>query len=132
MSFFCCLASYLCLPVWFCIYTHAQLRILKFQDSVSSCVKGQRFAHINEWRKSKRSVVLLRRQLIPSKHEKKGIFLWHYNLRNVKCFVGYNMKGVLFIPCNFYRSNNGRWNALCVLNAFIFNEKGKSVWKCEK
>ena len=31
MSFFCCLASFL-LAVWFCIYTHAQLRILKFQD----------------------------------------------------------------------------------------------------
>ena len=33
MSFFCCFASFL-LAVWFCIYTHAQLRVLKFQDSV--------------------------------------------------------------------------------------------------
>ena len=33
MSFLCCLASFL-LAVWFCIYTHAQLRILKFQNSV--------------------------------------------------------------------------------------------------
>ena len=33
MSFYSVFASFL-LAVWFCIYTHAQLRILKFQDSV--------------------------------------------------------------------------------------------------
>ena len=53
-------ASFL-LVVWFCIYTHAQLRILKFQDFVYQkaelCVQT-----INEWRISKRSVFLLRRQ----------------------------------------------------------------------
>ena len=60
MSFFCCLAYFL-LAVWFCIYTHAQLRILKFQDFVYQ--KAEVFSQtINEWRKSKRSVVLLRRQ----------------------------------------------------------------------
>ena len=61
MSFFCCLASFL-LAVWFCIYTHAQLRILKFQDSVYQ--KAEVCAHtINEKRKSKRCAILLRRQV---------------------------------------------------------------------
>ena len=61
MSFFCCLASFL-FAVWFCIYTHAQLRILKFQDSMYQ--KAEVYAHtINELRKSKRSVCLLRRQI---------------------------------------------------------------------
>ena len=48
--------------VWFCIYTHAQLRILKFQDSVYQkaevCAKT-----INKSRILKHSVVLLRRQV---------------------------------------------------------------------
>ena len=59
MSFFYCLASVL-IVVWFCIYTHEQLRILKFQDSVYQKVEV-RAQTINGWRKSKRSV-LLRRQ----------------------------------------------------------------------
>ena len=46
------------------LYTHAQLRILKFEDSVYQ--KTEVCAQtINEWRKSKRSVVLLRRQASP-------------------------------------------------------------------
>ena len=51
MSFFYCLAPFL-LAVWFCIYTHAQLRILNFQDPVyqNAEVCAQT---INEWRKSK-------------------------------------------------------------------------------
>ena len=60
MSFFSVSASIL-LTVWFYIYTHAQFRILKFQDSVYQ--KAEVCAQtINEWRISKRSVVLLRRQ----------------------------------------------------------------------
>ena len=47
----------------FFIHTHAQLRILNFQDSVYQkaevCTQT-----INEWRKLKRSVVLLRRQYL--------------------------------------------------------------------
>ena len=50
------------LAVWFCMYKYAQLRILKFKDSVYQ--KAEVCAQtINEWRTSKRSVVLLRKQL---------------------------------------------------------------------
>ena len=61
LSFFSVSASFL-LAVWFCIYTHAQLRILKFQDFVYQKVKICAQIIINEWRISKRSVVQLRRQ----------------------------------------------------------------------
>ena len=68
MLFFCSATSFL-LAVWFCIYTHAhyyyythaQLRILKFQDSLYQIAEVCA-QNINEWSKSKRSVVLLRRQ----------------------------------------------------------------------
>ena len=58
-----CHFSTVSLQFWllFCIYTHEQLRILKFQDFVYQKVEV-RAQTINGWRKSKRSVVLLCRQ----------------------------------------------------------------------
>ena len=59
MSFFCCLASFL-LGVWFCIYTWNYPEIPGFCVSKSiTCAQT-----INEWRKWKCSVVLLRRQVV--------------------------------------------------------------------
>ena len=55
---------FLCLYLifsWFCVYTHAHLWILKFQDSLNQKVEICAQT-INDWRNSKRSVVLLRRQ----------------------------------------------------------------------
>ena len=50
------------LAIWFCNYTHAQLWILKFQDSFISSLFWNQIREvcaqtINVWRKSKRSVV---------------------------------------------------------------------------
>ena len=85
MSFFFCLASFL-LAVWFCIYTHAQLRILKFQDYVYQ--KAEVCARtINECRKSKRSVVLLRRQVLFLKI--KSVFL-ERAFKVLECAFPYN------------------------------------------
>ena len=71
MSFFCCRTSFL-LAIWFCIYTHAQLKILKFQDSVYQKAEvGE--PTLNERRKSKHSVVLLGRQLFLLCVKKKKI-----------------------------------------------------------
>ena len=51
-------ASFL-IAVWFCIYSHAQLSILKFQESVYQ--KAEVCAQTkNEWRKSKRTQTIFR------------------------------------------------------------------------